>query len=242
MTIFIFTIIPTISWAAAELKPSLSEDLMLDSDGYAMLGTCTVVSGECDNDEETLHIGTTGKCYIVDNDGDKYCTKHRVCILGVSEQREDSERIVNGCAGTRAGSDDEWKGYDKKIPDCKDYPKKTGKTPAFLTTDKKVLTDESGRIAKSAVFIENRWKSNTDFLSCVAYVCADADGKYVKQNKDGSCPDGTEEENKEENKENNKSEEKEETTTTQNEKKYRGTAQGYLDSLASYCGTLNSKK
>ncbi len=177
---------------------SMSDLLTLSDDGYHNRGRCTIQT-KCESDEEYIH--TNGKCYISDDDGgDTFCEDQAVCILGRTEEKEHSKIDINRCWYAITDGDDYWLLIDNKIPDCQKYPKAPNKYPVFLTNDNKILSDNTGKIAKSIVSSQNSrlWLfeqriskegfenlMNEYNIKCIAYI-SDSDLPNNVSSDDGS--------------------------------------------------------
>ena len=190
---------------AYSIEMSFSSDLTLDSNGYAYKDDCKVVSSQCDDSDDCLHIGRTNTCYIADDDGsEKFCEMHGVCVLGTTVDRKWARTYTNACLGSYVfQGDDKWVFNKQTIQDCPNYPNNsTTKQPAFLTNSNKILTDKDGKVAKSIVSAKGNkvtfmpvsvLKRQFELvlydynIKCVAYICINSDGKYTEPCDDGTC-------------------------------------------------------
>lgn len=208
------------------LEATKTADLFLDENGLEYRGTCRAQK-ICKNEDDYLHIGQTGTCYISDNDGsEKFCRDNQmVCILGISEEAEHGVRTTNGCWISDTGADDKWLPIDLGlkelqmkliIPICSGFTNDSGKQAAFMDQQGKIITDASGKIAKSIVssMSASNALARRKNIKCIAYVCTDSDGRFANPAPDGSC----------DYKQGN-------VDGTNSGRKYRNSVQPYLDAL-----------
>lgn len=180
--------------ATMAINLSKTSDLYLDENGFEIRGTCRVQT-KCTNTDDRLQIARTGKCYIADNDGnEKHCRKNQlVCITGVSEEPEHAIRTTNGCWWSKTGMDDRWEtiptsvSAQVQIPDCTGFSKGGGKQPAFMNRSDQLITDATGKLAKSIVSNSSDALNVRNNIKCIAYVCVDQNNNAVNPAPDGTC-------------------------------------------------------